>query len=125
VLRDGVEELRERAEVKLGERRWCWLRERIPASRESEALVRTLEGHTDHVNGVAVTSDGCFAVSASGDETLKMWDLVTGQALRTLEGRTSDVLGVAVTSDGRFAVSASWDRSRKRVRGWHNSWQST
>jgi WD40 repeat protein len=65
------------------------------------------------VYGVAVTSDGRFAVSASFDNTLKMWDLDKGQALRTLKGHTSHVYGVAVTWDGRFAVSASEDNTLK------------
>jgi WD40 repeat protein len=37
------------------------------------------------VNGVAVTSDGRFAVSASDDMMLKVWDLGTGQPITTLE----------------------------------------
>ncbi len=48
-----------------------------------------------------------FAVSASSDKTLKVWDLATGQAVHSLQGHTSGVTGVAVTADGRFAVSAS------------------
>src|SRR6185503_21154082 len=68
----GIDEVRERAEVMLEAERWSWLRERIPTSRESEALVRTLEGHAAFVLGVAVTPDGRFAVSASSDSTLKV-----------------------------------------------------
>ncbi|XXT24073.1 AAA family ATPase [Sorangium sp. So ce429] len=109
----GIEDVRERAEAKLGEHRWSWLRERFPFSRDSEALVRTLEGHTYSVEGVAVTADGRFAVSASYDQTLKVWNLGTGQLVRTLEGHADIVNGVAVTSDGRFAVSASWDKTLK------------
>jgi WD40 repeat protein len=101
------------AEAKLKERKLPWLRERIRTSRESEALVRTLEGHSIMVNGVAVTADGRFAVSASSDSTLKVWDLATGQAVRTLEGHHDWVKGVAVTPDGRFAVSASGDNTLK------------
>jgi hypothetical protein len=105
----GIGEVQAQAEARIEEQKWSWLRERIAASRESEALVRTLEGHNAWVTGVAVTSDGCFAVSASEDHTLKVWDLGTGQAVRTLQGHTRDVTGVAVTSDGRFVVSSSWD----------------
>jgi WD40 repeat protein len=76
-------------------------------------ILRTLEGHTNWVNGVAVTSDGKQAVSASGDHTLKVWDLETGLALRTLEGHSSYVSGVAVTPDGTRAVSASGDNTLK------------
>jgi WD40 repeat protein len=57
------------------------------------------------VTGVAVTADGRFAVSASEDRTLKVWDVATGQHIRTLDGHTRPARGVAVTADGRFAVS--------------------
>ncbi|WP_437537469.1 AAA family ATPase [Sorangium sp. So ce726] len=112
-LNMGFEEVRKRAETKLEEHRWSWLRERFRTSRDSEELVRTLEGHTNPVLDVAVTSDGRFAVSASFDKTLKVWDLATGQLLRTLEGHTDPVLDVVVTSDSHFAVSASEDKTLK------------
>ena len=73
----------------------------------------TLEGHSFCVTGVAVTPDGKRAVSASWDETLKVWDLETGRALRTLEGHSDFVTGVAVTPDGKRAVSASEDETLK------------
>ena len=76
-------------------------------------LLRTLSGHTREVQGVAVTADGRLAVSASGDQTLKVWDLVTGQQRRTLGGHTDKVTAVAVTPDGRLAVSTSWDQTLK------------
>jgi WD40 repeat protein len=78
---------------------------------ETGQTIRTLEGHADWVSAVAVTPDGRRAVSASGDQTLRLWNLETGQTLRTLEGHTDIVTAVAVTPDGRRAVSASWDRT--------------
>ena len=57
-----------------------------------------------------MTADGKRAVSASEDNTLKVWDLETGHALRTLEGHSASVYGVAVTADGKRAVSASQDK---------------
>ena len=62
---------------------------------------------------MAVTADGKLAVSASEDNTLKVWDLETGRALRTLEGHSDSVSGVAVTADGKRAVSASGDKTLK------------
>ena len=47
------------------------------------SLVRTLEGHTYGVNGVALSGDGRRAVSASSDETLKVWDVETGEVAAT------------------------------------------
>ena len=60
-----------------------------------------------------MTPDGKRAVSASGDHTLKVWDLDSGRALRTLEGHSGYVDGVAVTADGKRAVSASGDNTLK------------
>ena len=37
--------------------------------------LRTLEGHTAGVYGVALSGDGRRAVSASSDQTLKVWEL--------------------------------------------------
>ena len=109
----AITEVMERAEAKLEQMRWPWLRERVPTNRESAALVRTLEGHTEGVVGIAVTVDGRVAVSASSDTTLKVWDLGTGQALRTLEGHKDRVTGVALTAGGRIAVSSSSDTTLK------------
>jgi WD40 repeat protein len=109
----GLEEVQRGAEAKLEERRWPYLRERLRTSRESKALMRTLEGHTDWVKGVTVTSDGRHAVSASDDHTLKVWDLLTGKAVKTLQGHTDGVTGVAVTADSLHAISASSDRTLK------------
>jgi WD40 repeat protein len=50
---------------------------------ESGVAMRTLEGHFDYVNGVAVTADGKRALSASGDKTVKVWDVESGVALAT------------------------------------------
>jgi hypothetical protein len=52
-------------------------------------------------------------VSASGDRTLKVWDLATGRAEATLAGHADSVTACAVTPDGRRVVSASMDRTLK------------
>ena len=74
-------------------------------------LIRTLKGHTGYVNAVAVTPDGRRAVSASADQTLRVWDLESGQTLRRLEGHTGWVNAVAMAADGRRVVSASGDET--------------
>jgi WD40 repeat protein len=80
---------------------------------ETGLALRSLEGHSGTVNGVALTPDGKRAVSASHDHTLKVWDLETGLALRTLEGHDGPVRDVAVTRDGRRAISASEGKTLK------------
>jgi WD40 repeat protein len=40
---------------------------------------------------VAVIPDGRSAVSASADQTLKVWELESGRALRALQGHAASV----------------------------------
>ena len=64
---------------------------------------------------MALHPDGRRAVSASGDNTLRVWDIETGTLLQTLAGHTNVVNAVALYPDGRRAVSASGDNT---LRGW-------
>jgi hypothetical protein len=77
------------------------------------ALIRTLHGHTDVVDGCAVSPDGTWIVSASRDNTLKIWDAQTGQVRLTLRGHTTSVNSCAVSHDGVWIVSASSDNTLK------------
>src|SRR5262245_10593233 len=64
-----------------------WLRSTQPALHPPGiGLLRTLTGHSGWVTGVAVTPDGQRAVSASDDNTLKVWELSSGRELHTLSG---------------------------------------
>jgi len=107
----GIQSMLKQARVWEGD---LWLRPLTASlTPPSGLLMRTLEGHTDSVNAVAVTPDGKKAVSGSGDMTLKVWDIESGEELQTLSGHTGQVRAIAVTPDGRFAVSASNDRTLK------------
>ena len=94
-------------------RRLSTKREKQPELPPGVSLRHTVTVHGGQILGAAVTADGRRAVSASSDQTLKVWDLESGQALRTLEGHSSSVWAVALTGDGRRAVSASSDQTLK------------
>jgi WD40 repeat protein len=74
-------------------------------------LIRTLDGHTGSVKAVAITSDACLAISASSDETLRIWNLESGESVRTLRGHSGSVNSVAMMPDGRQIISASYDNT--------------
>ena len=98
-----------------------WIRPLAPTLTPAGApLQRLLTGHKGWVIAVAVTPDGRYAVSGSGDEALKVWDLEKGEELRTLIGERgryapNAVVAVAVTADGRCALSATWGDSAVKV----------
>jgi WD40 repeat protein len=77
------------------------------------ALIRTLGGHTDWVTGCAISPSGDLIVSASRDQTLKIWDTRTGEEQRTLRGHTEWVNGCAISPAGDLIVSASSDKTLK------------
>jgi hypothetical protein len=58
------------------------------------------KGHGTKVTACAVTPDGSRFVSASEDNTLVVWDALTGEALHTLTGHTDRVTHCAVGADG-------------------------
>ena len=64
---------------------------------------------------MAISSDNSKIVSASWDDTIKVWELNTGRLLNTLEGHSSAVYSVAISSDNSKIVSGSgrWDKTIK------------
>ena len=69
------------------------------------------KGHTGNIWSVDITPDGRYALSASVDSTLKLWDLETGKEIRTFRGHTNAVTGVDLSPDGRSALSTGWDNT--------------
>ena len=42
-------------------------------------VLKVLEGHTDSVSSVAISTDGAKIVSGSNDKTVRVWSLETGE----------------------------------------------
>jgi WD40 repeat protein len=52
-------------------------------------------------------------ISGSDDNTVKVWNLQTGEVQFTLQGHSDSVLAVAVTADGKRVISGSDDNTVK------------
>jgi hypothetical protein len=60
------------------------------------------------VSAVAFTREGKTALSASEDQTVKVWDLENGKTLRTfVDGAVGPIFGLALSPDGRQVLVAS------------------
>jgi WD40 repeat protein len=86
-----------------------------------EALIMTLEGHSDPVFSVEISSDNTKIVSRYHDGTIRVWDLNSGRLLHTLEEHSGDITDVAISSDNTKIVSPSghtikvWDLNSGRL----------
>jgi WD40 repeat protein/class 3 adenylate cyclase len=76
---------------------------------EPGTKLRQFEGHNGWVNSIAFSPDGQTALSGSGDGSLILWGVETGEVVRRFTGHASGVNGVAFSSDGRTALSGSDD----------------
>jgi cytochrome c len=79
------------------------------AAEDSGGGYASLEGHGGPVKGVAVSADGRYALTASFDYSVGLWDLRSNTLVRWLEGHEAAANAVAFLPDGRHAVSAGDD----------------
>lgn len=75
---------------------------------QSDSIVMTLEGYVKS-NTLTFSADNNYLLSASGDNTVRMWDLRTKKQIRIWEGHQWAVSSVCFHPDKKRFVSASND----------------
>jgi WD40 repeat protein len=73
----------------------------------------SLEGFTNSVWSVAFSPDGKTLASASGDNTIKLWNLQNQKNIKTLTGHSRLVRSIAWSRDRKTLASASNDKTIK------------
>jgi WD40 repeat protein len=80
-----------------------------------EVIRKMAGGHTAWVRMVSFSPDGHFLASGSEDQTVRLWDVLTGKCLQILRGHTGPIQCVTFNRVGQLA-SGGWDGT---VRLWN------
>ncbi|MDO5863758.1 MULTISPECIES: AAA family ATPase [Paenarthrobacter] len=81
----------------------------------SDALLRTLSGHTSVVERATITGGGSRVFTLSLDGSAKLWDIHTGSLIQTLQDSDSPISAGAITPDGDIAVTANGQEESAKV----------
>jgi len=87
------------------------------ADKEWGVPKRVFKGHSHFVSDLALSQDSRYALSASWDGTLRLWDLAKGKTIRRFVSHSRDVLAVAFSPDNNRQI-ASGGRD-KNVKIWN------
>ena len=79
------------------------------AGTAQRACVQVLKGHTNYVFCCNYNPQSNLIVSGSFDETVRLWDVKTGQCLKVLPAHSDPVTAVHFNRDGTLIVSCSYD----------------
>ncbi|MBN3942085.1 serine/threonine-protein kinase [Nostoc sp. NMS9] len=82
-------------------------------NRPCYSLLSTLSGHAWAVLTVAFSPNGKILATGSDDNTIKLWEVNTGQLICTFVGHSWSVVAVAFSADGETLLSASCDKTVK------------
>lgn len=77
------------------------------AAEDNPFFQRALTGHTHSVRAIAAHSD--VLVSGSYDNTVKVWQISTGDTMHTLRGHSTKVYSVVLDHERKRCISGSMD----------------
>ena len=79
----------------------------VPRDDRYAGLRFKMRGHYDPVSGLGFSPDGGRLVSTSWDNTIRLWDVPSGQEVTRLRGTTDRDAGVLFSPDGQRLVMSN------------------
>ncbi|ETO05920.1 WD-40 repeat protein [Reticulomyxa filosa] len=73
--------------------------------------LKVLCGHSGYVNSVKFSPDGTKIVSSSNDNTVRIWDIMSGKEIRVLKGHSNYVINAIFSSDSTTIISFANDNT--------------
>ena len=83
---------------------------------QNDYLIENLTNHTNKVATVMYIQNKSILVSASWDETIKLWNTTDWTVLNTLEGHTEPIYSLLYDDQKDVLLSGSWDTT---IRVWN------
>jgi WD40 repeat protein len=87
-------------------------RENVYLLDENGNVLAIFEGHTSAVSAAVFSPDGNRILTASWDETARLWD-ENGNLLAVFEGHTGGVNSAVFSPDGNRILTVSWDETAR------------
>lgn len=76
-------------------------------------ILRSFNPHNGMINDIALSRDGTRILTATVDNSARMWDFRTGEIRTAFYGHEGWVNSVAFSSDGSMVVTAAQDKSAR------------
>ncbi len=84
-------------------------------SGQGQKPVRTLSGHTGHINDLTFSSDGGLLIVAAGEAGLfgeaTIWNTKTWKRQAVLRGHSDQLFSLALSPDGKTLATGSYDQT--------------
>ncbi len=75
--------------------------------------IRSFTGHENQISMIVFSADGKKLVSASYDQSVRLWDIETGKELNSFKKHTDWVKTIAISNDGEIIVSGGLDHTAR------------